>query len=261
MFTDLAQNIILGKGELMYAPIVSGVRQPYFHMGNCARFAVIFNDDNISINDSTDAAAGVLKRVTRSREVAIEIGSNEYGIENLALAMMGDQSTFTQTSSAITGEVLTSSVMAGRFLKTAGRNISGVVITQGTVTWTPTTGYTVYDSSAGIIKVISPAAGGVTTATPCTAAYTRASLSLDMVLPATRNKVEGSLLFIPDPTTGPQYDVEIWKCAAVPAGDLDFIGDNFGDYQMNMTALRDAEGLFGGSASSPYGRLILRGVV
>ena len=261
MFTDLGQNIILGKGELLYAPIVSGTRQSYFHMGNCARFAIILNDEVLTINDSTDAAAGVLKRVTKSREVNIEIGSNEYGVESLALAMMGDQSTFTQTSSAVTGEVLTTSWAAGRYYKAAGRNLTGVVITQGTATLTSGTAYTVYDASGGIIKAASPAAGGAVTATAATIAYTRASLSLDAVLGATKNKQEGSLLFIPDPTTGPQYDVEVFRTALVPSGDLDFISDNWGDYQLNLVALNDAAGVYGGSATMPYFRLIQRGIV
>lgn len=253
-------NIILGKGELLFdRHSDAGVRQGYFHLGNCSRFAIILNDDVLTLNTSQDASGGLLKRVTRKRDVNIEISSNEYGIENLALALMGEQSQLAQTSSAVTGEVLTTSVVAGRFYKTAGRNISSEVITQGTATWTPTTDYTVYDAPGGIIQVAATPSTAVTTATTATIAYTRASLTLDMIIGATKTKVQGSLLFIPDPTTGPQFDVEVFKCSVTPGGEVGLIGTEFGEYVFSMAALSDAAGSYGGSASNPYFRKIQRG--
>jgi len=251
-------NIILGKGELFFdRHSAAGVRQGYFHLGNCQRFAVILNDDILSLNTSQDAAAGLLKRVTRSREVNVEISSNEFAIQNLAMALMGDAGTFAQTSSAITGEILTTSVVAGRWYKTANRNISGLVITQGTVTLALTTDYLLHDSSAALIQF--KVGGAAVTATPATAAYTRASLSLDQILGATKTKIEGSLLFVPDPTTGPQFDVEIFRCSVSPGGEVGLISDEFGEYTFNMAALDDSAGSFGGSTTAPYFRMIQRG--
>ena len=258
-----ADNVILGAGELFWRPIVSGALTSYFHLGNCSRFAIILNDDIIKLKSSQTAARSLIKQVTRGREVNIEILSNEFAIDNMALALMGDAGTFTQTSSAVTGEILTSSVVAGRFYRVGGtasaRNLTGVVITQGTVTWTVSTGYTVYDSEAGMIQVKSPAAGGVTTATPATIAYTRASLSLDTVLGATKTKVEGSLYFIPDPTTGPQYDIEVFYCSVSPSGEMAYISEEFGEYGLAVAALDDRQGTYGGTAAMPYFRKIHRG--
>jgi hypothetical protein len=250
-------NIILGKGELFFDRFTAaGLRTGYFHLGNCQRFAVILNDDVISLNTSQDASGGLLKRVTRSREVAVEIGSNEFGIENLALGLMGDSGTLTQSSAAVTAEALATSIVPGRFYRTAGRNITGVVLNQGTATLTVGTDYTVYDSSAGLIQI--KATGAATTAA-ATISYTRASLSLDTVLGATKTKVEGSLLFVPDPTTGPQFDVEVYKMSIAPGGEVGFISEEFGEYQVNGVALADTDGTYGGSASNPYFRLIQRG--
>lgn len=254
-----SDNIILGKGELFWAPIVSGVRAPYFHLGNCPRFAIILNDDVITLNSSMDQSAGVIKRVTRKREVNVEITSNEYGIENLALQMMGDSGTFTQASSAITGEVVAATVVKGRYYKLLNRNGSGHVLTQGTATWTLSTDYTVADSSANVIHVLETTSTAVATASPFTAAYTRASLSLSTILGATQTKREGSLLFVPDPTTGPQFDVEVFYASATPGGEAGFISEEFGEYQINMVAQNDSGGAFGGSGSMPYFRLIQRG--
>jgi hypothetical protein len=254
-----ADNVILGAGELFWRPIVNGALTSYFHLGNCSRFAILLNDDIIKLKSSQTAERSLIKQVTRGREINIEILSNEYAIDNMALALMGDAGTFTQTSSAVTGEILSTSIVAGRFYRTAGRNITGVVINQGTVTWTVSTGYTVYDSSAGLIQVKSPAAGGVTTATPATIAYTRASLSLDTVLGATKTKVEGSLYFIPDPTTGPQFDVEVFYCSVSPSGEVAYISEEFGEYGLAIAALDDRQGVYGGTADMPYFRKIHRG--
>lgn len=254
-----SDNIILGKGELFFAPITAGVRAPYFHLGNCPRFAIILNDDVITLNSSMDASAGVLKRVTRKREVNIEITSNEYGIENLALQMMGESGTFTQASSAITGEVVAATVIKGRYYRLLNRSGTGHVLTQGTVTWALTTDYLIADAGANVIQVIEAASTAVSTGSPFTAAYTRASLSLSTVLGATKTKREGSLLFVPDPTTGPNFDVEVYFASASPGGEAGFISEEFGEYQINMVAQNDAAGLYGGTAAMPYFRLIQRG--
>lgn len=255
-----SDNIILGKGELFFARFsAAGVRDAYIHLGNCQRFAISLEDDILELNTSQDAAAGLLKRVTRNRKVNVEVASNEFAIQNMAIAMMGDDSTFSQTSSAITGEILTSSVVKGRFYRTLGRNLTGVVITQGTVTWAVTTDYTIHDTSAGVIRVAATPSTAVTTATTATIAYTRALLSLDSILGATKTKLEGSLLFVPDPTTGPQFDVEVWKCAVAPGGEMGFVSNEWGEYTLNMVALDDTAGSYGGSSTQPYFRLIQRG--
>ncbi len=257
-----ADNIILGKGELFWAPIesVNGTltRSPYFHLGNCPRFAIILNDDVITLNSSMDQSAGVIKRVTRKREVNIEISSNEYGIENLALQMMGESGTFTQTSSAVT-ETVAATVVKGRYYRLANRNVTGLVLNQGTVTWSLTTDYVISDSSMPMIQVVEAASTAVATASPFTAVYTRASLSLSTVIGATKTKKEGSLLFVPDPTTGPQFDVEVYYASASPGGEAGFISEEFGEYTLSMVAQDDSAGRFGGTTSIPYFRLIQRG--
>lgn len=255
-----ADNIILGAGELFFNRFdANNAKTNYFHLGNCAKFAISLEDDILELNTSQDASRGLIKRVTRSRKVNVEIASNEMAIANLALAMMGDDSTFTQASSAITGEILTTNVVKGRYYKTANRNATGVVITQGTVTWALTTDYLITDASAALIQVNATTSTAVTTGTTATIAYTRASLSLDMILGATKTKIEGSLLFVPDPTTGPQFSVEVWRCAVAPGGELGLIGEEWGEYTLSMVALNDAAGTYGGSATAPYFRKIHQG--
>ncbi len=254
-----ADNIILGKGELFWAPIVSGVKAPYFHLGNCPRFAILFNDDVITLNSSMDADGGVIKRTMRKREVNIEITSNEYGMENLALAMMGDSATFTQTTGTVT-QTMTTSLVKDRYYKTTDRNVTITSLVAGTVTLTTgSTGYTLADSSAGMIFV--PTASTAVTGTALVVIYTKAALSLDQVNVATQAKKEGGLLFVPDPTTGPQFDVEVWYASSSPGGEINYIGEEYGEYQLNMVAQKDAAGLYGGSTACPYIRQILRGSV
>jgi hypothetical protein len=259
-FAPSPDNIILGKGELFFDRFVGSASSgSYFHLGNCSRFAIVTEDDVIEINSSMDAAAGLIKRVTRSRRTSLQITSNEHGIENLALALMGDTGTLTQTSSAIAGEILTTSVIKGRFYKTAGRQLSAVVVNQGTATWTQSTDYVVYDAGAGIIQVKATTGTAVTTATTATISYTRASLSLDTVLGATKTKIEGKLLFVPDPTTGPQFDVEVYHVGVQPDGEVGLISEDFGEYSLNLAVFDDSGAGYGGSAASPFYRLIQRG--
>lgn len=258
-------NIILGKGELFFDrhdPLNSYARTGYFHLGNCARFAILLNDDVLSLNTSQDQSGGLLKRVTRSREVEVQINSHEYAVENLALALMGDSFTKVQTSSAITGEVLTSSLVRGRFYRTSGRQINSPVVTNISGTATSTlvlnTDYTLYDARAGIIQLKQTSTA---TAGSLVIAYTRTALSELAIKGATKTYIQGSLLFMPDPTTGPQYDVEVFKCSVTPGGEVGLIGDEFGEYTLALAALSDAGGQYGGASDNPYFQKINREAV
>lgn len=252
-------NILLGKGELFFDRFdAAGGRIGYFHLGNCSSFAVTLNDTLLDLFTSQHQDAGLYKRVTKQRLVDIEIKSNEFGIENLALGLMGDQGNFTQTTTTVT-ETLATAFTLGRFYRTSGRNISAVAITQGTVTWALNTDYTIKDANAGVIQVAQNASTAVDTGTLAQIIYTRTSQTLPQILGAVHTKIEGSLLFIPDPTTGPQFDVEVYRCSQSPGGNLDFIGDAYGEYTLKLAALNDSAGSYGGSAASPYFRLIQRG--
>lgn len=254
-----SDNVMLGSGELFFARFsAAGVRDAYHHFGNCERFAIIPNVDFLSLNTSMDAGRGLYKRVARSVELNVEISSHEYALAGLAMALMGEESTFTQ-SLATTTATLTPAPVLGRFYKVAARNITGVSITQGTVTWAASTDYTIYDASAGVIQVKEAASTAVATASPAVIIYTAATTSLSMIIGGTKTKIEGSLLFVPDPTTGPQYDVEIWRCAVNPTGEVSLIGNEFGQYTLQLAALNDAIGSYGGSAAQPYFRMIQRG--
>lgn len=254
-----SNNILLGKGELFFDRFTAGgVRTGYFHLGNCASFGITYNDSVLDLFTSQHASSGLLKRVTKTRLVDIEIKSNEFGIENLALALMGDQSTFTQSTATIT-ETLAAGFTLGRYYRTAGRNISATVITQGTVTWALGTDYVVKDGNAGLLQILAAATTAVVTTSTANVVYVRTTQSLALILAATHTKIEGSLLFVPDPTTGPQFDIEVYRCSQSPGGTLDFVGENFGEYTLKLAALDDSVGSYGGTTSSPYFRMIQRG--
>lgn len=254
-----ADNYRLGKGELFFDRYdATGARTGYFHLGNCNKVIIKLVDDIKTLRSSMHADGGILKRAAAHRDVEIEIVSNEFAIENMALALMGDQSTFTQAASSATAEILSTALVAGRYYKLAHRAVSSVVLTVGTSTTPLTVGthYDVSDPVGGIvhIKQSYTGTGGLT------AAYSYATATLDLISGATKTKVEGGLIFVPDPTTGPQTDLEVWRCAVNPGGDFGFIGDDFGEYTLSMVALNDAAGVYGGSASQPYFRMIERGV-
>jgi hypothetical protein len=253
-------NILLGKGELFFDRFnAAGLRQGYFHLGNCAGFGVELKDTILSLYTSQHSTAGLLKRVTSQREVDVTIKSNEFGITNLALALMGDETSVAQVLSTAT-ETLAAGFTLGRYYRTAKRNISALAITQGTSTWSLNTDFTIKDANAGIYQVAPAASTAVATTASAVLIYTASAQTLSAILGATHTKIEGSLLFVPDPTTGPQFDIEIYRCSQSPGGTQDFIGEQFGEYTLSMAALDDSAGAYGGSTSSPYFRLIQRGV-
>jgi hypothetical protein len=252
LYAPSSDNVILGKGELFFARFASGVKQDYFHLGNCGRLALITEDDVIELNTSMDASGGLYKSVTRSRTVRAEINANEYALANMALALMGDTASVSQTAATSTETFTLGGT--GRYLQLTGKSVTSISsVVQGTATLTATTDYTLYNQTPGVVKF--PSTGGAT-AGAVVVTYIRATASLDAVAGATKTKIEGSLLFVPDPTTGPKWGVECWRVSVNPGGEMSFIGTEFGEYQMTMRVLDDTVGSYGGSSTYPYYQLI-----
>jgi len=266
-----SDNVILGKGEVFFDRFNQASSPPtrtgFVHLGNCDTLEINTQDDVLKLNSSMDAGAGVYKQVTRKRDVTFNITGHEYSAPNLAQVLMGATGLTAQAGAAVSGEVLATAALVGatlptspvlgKYFRTAQREVSAVVVKSAASTLTLGTDYLIIDAELGIIQIILTS--NLTASMDITVSYTSgAATDLETVDGGTDAIVEGALMFLPDPSVGPKWEVYVYRASFAPNGALGFIGDDWGRWSISGSAQNDAVGAFGGSTTSPYYRLTRR---
>lgn len=236
------------------------VSTDFISLGNVNRLTVVPEDTRSELYSSLDAAAGLYAAATTRRKVTMTAVCNEFSVQNLALVLMGEGLYYTQSATTVSGESLSSAAKLGAYYKLALRSASSIELTQGTVTLTADTDYTVVDSTLGLVRLLptgSATAGGTLTAGYVAAAVT--GTTQPRIAQFTKSEILGTMLFRGDASSGLSYDGRWWKCSVKPQGELPLIQDEFGEFTLTFDVLKDSEGAFGGSAAYPYGELLPRG--
>lgn len=231
----------------------------FVSLGNVNRLTVQPDDTRAELYSSQDAAAGLYAAATTRRKVTMTAVCNEFSVENLALVLMGERLYYTQTADPVTGEDLTTSAKLGAYYKLANREVSSLVLTQGTVTLSASTDYEVVNATLGLVHLLPT---GAATATTLTAAYSKAAITgtaQPKIAQFTKSEILGTMIYHGDSASGISYDGKWYKVSVKPEGELGLIQDEFGEFTLTFDVLSDAAGDFGGSASYPYGELLPRG--
>lgn len=240
-----SDNLLLGKGELFFARKVGGALGGYRHMGNVETFELTTADEVLEKYSSMSAAAALYKRVTRRRDVTLRVTADEFTPENLSLMMMGDVVQGAAVAATpVTAEELTDDALLGGYYKLGGAGpYTGITITAGGSPLVLGTDYTIHNPTAGVIHIL-PSATNVESGDTITAAYTPTAYpdGLTHVRGGTSTLVEGAVMFIPDPTTGPKMMVEVWSVSVTPDGAIGLISDEFAQMSMSMAVQEDAIG-------------------
>jgi len=244
-YTSNGNNVLLGRGKVFFNRLsAAGVPTGYKFLGEVSKLELSTEDDVVEMRDHTVASTPVLKKVVRQRDGKVSLTFHEMDKENLALALMGSVSSYTQANTAVTGEVLTTSVVKGHSYKTVNRQlITGgtLVVKQGASTLVLGTDYDVADAVTGLIH-IKESSVTVTDGSTITIDYTKPAITapgLARVVGGNATFIEGALLFVGDPAAGPSADVEIWKASVSPSGVLGLIQDEFAGVDLELTILSD----------------------
>lgn len=256
--SDLIQ---LGKGQILFAPIEAGVRGAYFHLGNSEQFEISIEADVVEKFSSQIRSAPLYKRVTRRQTTSLKIQMDEWSKENLALFLMGQVAEYTQAATAVTGELLTNDVKEGGYYKFARLGpYTGITLTTGATPLVLGTDYRIVDPILGVIQILV-GAPNIANDDPLTAAYTptaytAGTTSRDAIFGGVKSIIEGSVLFIPDPSSGLRWGCEVWRASSTPDGAIGLISEEFGSFTVDMAVQDDAAGVYGGSSSAPLYRMI-----
>jgi hypothetical protein len=255
-------NYFIGRGAL-YVDIhtAANVRTSYFHWGNVEDLQIVPSSQVATLRSSLDASSGVLAEDEISKDFEVRWRNTECNRKVLAAAIAGTEAYFTQSSSTVTAEILTSSVELGGVYKTAKRAASSIVVKQGASTLVLGTDYEVVDATACMIHIL-PTSSTVTAGSAITVDYSAAAVSTTsqkIIQGGNKGTVKVSLWFKGAPVAGPTREVDVW-CASLKMADaLALInGNDYARMAQSAKIINDAAGSFGGSSSDPYFRIYER---
>lgn len=237
-----ADNLLLGKGQLLFdrfsdAGASSG---QMVHLGDVETLELTTEDDTLEKYSSQTRSAGLLKKITRRRTVTLRATMNEFNAHNIALQLMGNKGVLVQAAAPVVDEPLTASVKLGGYYRLAAVGpVTALSLDMGVTPLVEGTDYRIVDASAGLIQILASSVT-VTEGSAVTASYTPPAYTADdgpsVVQGGTKSVIEGRLLFVGDPSTGPKMMVEVWRVSVAPDGALGLITEDWASMGLTMTA-------------------------
>jgi hypothetical protein len=262
MSSPSSSNVLIGRGIILFAPRVSGVLQGYRDLGNCDVFSITPAVEFSTLKNFRNGVGADYKKVAKGTSLDVKVAGYEFDPSIISMMLFGSESALAQGSGTVTGtsETLVGATVTGvkgTSFQTAKRKISTVVLTQGANTLVAGTDYDVTDAVAGVIRIL-PTGSTVVDGTAITVTYAYAADTSAVISPASVTSVSGRMVFIPDVTTGPELEHIYWDAAMSPDGEMNFISEEWAKWGATVSLNDDSAGLYGGSSTYPYGKIIAR---
>lgn len=236
-----SENLLLGKGQVFFDRFDdNGVSTGLRHLGNVETFELTTADDNVEKFSSMTAGAPLYKRVNRRRTVTLRITGDEFHPENMALVTMGEQSTLAQAATAVVDEPVAPQTYPGSYFTTQKLGpISAVSVKFGAAAGVLGTDYAIIDANVGLIRILpGTAQTGAVSVSYTPTDYT--SNGPQVVSGGVSGVVQGRIMFVGDPSTGPAMKVNVWKCNITPDGAVGLISDDFATMGLSAAVLDDS---------------------
>lgn len=252
MATPDANNLYLGAGELWVNRMTNGALGLWRHLGNVTRFELTPTVETLEKQSSMEGARGTLKEVVTKTTMEVGLTLDEFDPENLALALFGSVSAYSQSSGTATDTSLgTSNSKKGYWLDTGKKKITVTAVKVGATTYTLNTDYTV-DSETGMIY-ITPNSTIVDGSTVLwSGSY--AAITSTQIQALADAKIECALQFrSASDATGPRFLCDVWKASIQPDGALSMLTEQFGEITLKGKVLADT--------SKPVGQRYYRKIV
>lgn len=258
-FAADGNRLVVGRGAVTFDRFANGVKQGHIFLGNVEALEIAPSVETIEKRGFVDNSNPLLARVETSRTLEVNLTLGEYRRFNLALALFGVDSAYTQAATPVVGESLVAASpgsVQGRIYYTAKHKIGSVTLKDDAVAVTNSVANYILDAESGAIY-ITPG-GSVTDGSALTVDYTPvaqvAGDGIDLITLGNAGLIEGELRFIGDPLKGKVQEIVLWKVQISPAGAVGFITEDFATFPLSGAALSDAIG----HPTEPFGRIIQR---
>lgn len=242
---QLANVPMLGKGMILLDRLnASGLITGLQPVGNVTKFSIEPKDDIAEQYGSMNASSTLLATALKKRDIKVSFTGTDFKDDVMAMAMMSaGKTTLAVTAATVTAEVLvpTQATHKGRYFRTANRNVDNAgtlpVLTNNSATLTVGTDYVCVDPASGLFYF--PATTTAVDGDATTITYHTLVGNFSQVSGGSVPRIQSRIVFQPDPTDGQRIGLEIWKVNLSPSGSLEFIADDYGNWQLEGLVLDD----------------------
>lgn len=241
-----SSDITLNRGKLYFDRFnSSGASTGLLYMGLSNDMPMTPKIDTYEVVNSDNSQKFTAAILPIKTDVSGDFTLEEASWDNLSLYFNGSKSVVTQTATAVTDELLTSSLALGRYYQIGGtgsvRGIGTVTVKSGSdtsgaaTTSTLTTDYT-FDAATGLLYV--PATSGLTAGNKIWITYTPDASTHNRIQVLGGTVIEGSMRFISDPARGEPKDYWIPYCSLIAAESFALKSDENQKLKFTYTALK-----------------------
>ena len=240
MATPDSGNIYLGAGEVWFNRFnANGAATQWRHLGNVTRLEPTQSVETLEKRSAMSGARGLLKRVVTSTTSEVALTLDEFDPENVALALLGSASAFSQSSGTATDSAIPGTVKKGQWLDTGKLKITvtGVKKSPNTVLVLGTD-YEV-DSDSGMIRIL-PGSSTVADGDTLLWSGSYVAITSTQIQALANSRIEGALRFrSASDAVGPRYLVDFWKVSITPDGALVLLTTEFGEITLKAAVQED----------------------
>ena len=237
--TEQGDLLLLGAGKLFFDRFdANGDPTGERFLGDCTSVEISTSDELRKRYSSSRASRPLMKSVNVRRTVEVAITFGEFDRDNVALVLMGSNTTNAVVAS--TGESVDfANVLQDRSYDLGFRNVSNVAISGSVLD----TDFAV-DAATGRVYIIP--GGNIADGDDITVTFDQDGDVSPVVHGGGSNVIEGKLVFRGDPSSGPTWDAVFYKVNVTPDGPLSLIGDDWLEGKIKAECLKteDHEDLY-----------------
>jgi hypothetical protein len=236
------RNVKLGKGSLLLAVYDGANAGAFKFRGNVTALQLSAEVTKAELFSSTQASSPKIAESVTRIGYTLTGTFSEYTKENLKDFLLGENASRAQAVGTNVQKNFTGAeVEAGGYVYVTDKNITNVSVTRdGTDVLTADTDYIVY-ADRGLVQLLST--GSVQDGDDIQVEYDRPALTIDTIRIAKEGAPVCHLLYFSDDANtdgrAAKDVLEIWRVAMAPEGELNFISDEYGNFQLTMGVLSD----------------------
>lgn len=227
-----------GQGKVFIGSRLStGLPGPMRWLGNCSVFRLAQNEDTVERKESYTGNRLPNRRMTRGRGGELTITFDEWTKEGAAWSLLG-ASTNVAAGSAVTAWVAPTGFVAGDSILLPAKNVSAVTVVDstGSPKTLPSGQYTL-DAFAGTITLDDITTGGPYVQ-PFKVDYTPGAVTViggfKLLAPEVYVRLDGI-----NTDDNSRVIVDVFRSRLSPARQVDFISDDFADFELVGATLAD----------------------
>jgi hypothetical protein len=220
-----------GSGIVFAERIINGVGTGLRSFDNASKFEITESAEREDrISNGLSSYGNALSSVYDKKPTELEIMSNNFDLDNVALQLLADTEINAVTTSAITAEAET--ITATRVIEVFGKNLAATVVVKdagGTVLASE-----LVSASLGLIKVIGGNVGD-----PVTVDYDTLAFNEKVAFGSKHSSIE--MRFVLDGVNrdgGAKVVVEIPRVIMTPNDPVDFLGKKFADVTLSGVIIK-----------------------